>query len=43
MTQRVFQPLENARQLLFTDKTKVARIPTMYNLEKGQLAKDVMD
>jgi CubicO group peptidase (beta-lactamase class C family) len=43
MKQRVFQPLEMHDSSFFTDKAKEARIPTMYNLEKGQLAKDVMD
>jgi CubicO group peptidase (beta-lactamase class C family) len=43
MQQRVFQPLEMHDSSFFTDKAKAARIPTMYNLEKGLLANDVMD
>jgi CubicO group peptidase (beta-lactamase class C family) len=43
MQQRVFEPLEMQDSSFFTDRAKVARIPTVYNLEKGHLVKDVMD
>jgi CubicO group peptidase (beta-lactamase class C family) len=43
MQQRVFQPLEMEDSSFFTNRAKIARIPTMYNLEKGHLIKDVMD
>jgi len=43
MQQRVFQPLEMQDSSFFTNRAKVDRIPTMYNLEKGRLVKDVMD
>ena len=43
MQQRVFEPLEMRDSSFFTTRAKLARIPTMYNLEKGHLVKDVMD
>ena len=43
MQQRVFEPLEMVDSSYFTNRAKVDRIPTMYNLEEGQLVKDVMD
>jgi CubicO group peptidase (beta-lactamase class C family) len=43
MQQRVFEPLEMGDSSFFTNRAKVARIPAMYNLEKGHLVKDVMD
>ena len=43
MHERVFKPLEMQDSSFFTDRSKVARIPTMYNLENGQLVKDRMD
>ena len=39
MQQRVFEPLEMRDSSFFTNRAKVARIPTMYNLEKGHLKK----
>jgi len=36
-------PLEMQDSSFFTNRAKVARIPTMYNLENGHLVKDVMD
>jgi CubicO group peptidase (beta-lactamase class C family) len=43
MQRYVFEPLEMRDSSFFTNRAKVARIPTMYNLEKGHLVKDVMD
>ena len=43
MHERVFGPLDMRDSSFFTDKSKVARIPTMYNLEDGKLVKDRMD
>ena len=43
MQQRLFEPLDMADSSFFTDRSKVNRIPTMYNLENGHLVKDVMD
>jgi CubicO group peptidase (beta-lactamase class C family) len=43
MQQSIFQPLEMLDSSFFTNRAKVDRIPTMYNLEKGHLVKDVMD
>jgi CubicO group peptidase (beta-lactamase class C family) len=43
MQKRIFEPLEMRDSSFFTDRTKVDRIPTMYNLEGGKLVKDVMD
>jgi CubicO group peptidase (beta-lactamase class C family) len=43
MQQRVFEPLEMVDSSFFTNRAKVDRIPTMYNLEKDLLVKDVMD
>jgi len=41
--QRLLGPLEMQDSSFFTNRAKVARIPTMYNLENGHLVKDVMD
>jgi CubicO group peptidase (beta-lactamase class C family) len=43
MQQRLFEPLEMRDSSFFTNRDKVDRIPTMYNLEGGKLVKDVMD
>jgi CubicO group peptidase (beta-lactamase class C family) len=43
MQQRLFEPLEMRDSSFFTNREKVDRIPTMYNLEGGKLVKDVMD
>jgi CubicO group peptidase (beta-lactamase class C family) len=43
MQRRVFEPLDMRDSSFFTNHAKVARIPTMYNLEKGHLVKDIMD
>lgn len=43
MQRRVFKPLEMNDSCFFTDHSKVDRIPTMYNLERGKLVKDVMN
>jgi CubicO group peptidase (beta-lactamase class C family) len=43
MQKRIFEPLEMRDSSFFTDRTKMDRIPTMYNLEGGKLVKDVMD
>lgn len=43
MQHRLFEPLDMQDTSFFTDHSKVSRIPTMYNLENGHLAKDVMD
>lgn len=43
MQQRLFEPLEMRDSSFFTDRDKVDRIPTMYNLEGGKLVKDIMD
>jgi CubicO group peptidase (beta-lactamase class C family) len=43
MQQRVFEPLEMQDSSFFTNRAKIARIPTMYTLENGHLLKDVMD
>ena len=43
MQQRVFVPLEMRDSSFFTNREKLARIPTMYNLENGSLVKDTMD
>ena len=43
MREQVFIPLDMPDSSFFTDRSKIARIPTMYNLENGQLVKDVMD
>jgi CubicO group peptidase (beta-lactamase class C family) len=43
MQQHVFAPLEMQDSSFFTNREKVARIPTMYNLENGALLKDVMN
>jgi CubicO group peptidase (beta-lactamase class C family) len=43
MRHRVFAPLDMRDSSFFTNRAKVDRIPTMYNLENGHLVKDVMD
>ena len=43
MQQRLLGPLEMQDSSFFTNRAKVARIPTMYKLENGHLVKDVMD
>jgi len=43
MRQRLFEPLDMQDTSFFTDRSKVSRIPTMYNLENGHLVKDAMD
>ena len=43
MQRRIFEPLDMRDSSFFTNRAKVTRIPTMYNLEKGHLVKDVMD
>ena len=43
MQQRLFEPLEMVDSSFFTNRSKIDRIPTMYNLENGHLVKDVMD
>ena len=43
MQQRLFEPLDMRDTSFFADRSKVSRIPTMYNLENGHLVKDVMD
>jgi len=43
MEKRIFEPLVMRDSSFFTNRSKVERIPTMYNLEDGKLVKDVMD
>ncbi len=43
MEKRVFEPLAMRDSSFFTNRSKVERIPTMYNLEDGKLVRDVMD
>lgn len=43
MEKRIFEPLVMRDSSFFTNRSKVDRIPTMYNLEGGKLVKDVMD
>lgn len=43
MQRRLFEPLEMTDSSYFTDRSKIDRIPTMYNLENGHLVKDVMN
>jgi CubicO group peptidase (beta-lactamase class C family) len=43
MQESLFAPLDMEDSSFFTNPAKVSRIPTMYNLENGHLAKDVMD
>ncbi len=43
MEKRIFEPLEMRDSSFFTNRSKMDRIPTMYNLKGGELAKDVMD
>ena len=40
---RLFEPLDMQDTSFFSDRSKISRIPTMYNLENGRLVKDVMD
>lgn len=43
MEQRIFKPLKMRDSSFFTNRAKVDRIPTMYTVESGHLAKDVID
>ncbi len=43
MEKQVFEPLVMRDSSFFTNRSKVDRLPTMYNLEDGKLVKDVMD
>ena len=43
MNERIFEPLEMRDSSFFTNPAKIDRIPTMYNLENGNLVKDGMD
>jgi CubicO group peptidase (beta-lactamase class C family) len=43
MEKRIFVPLSMRDSSFFTNRSKVDRIPTMYNLEGGKLVKGIMD
>ncbi len=43
MQQRLLEPLEVQDSSFFINRSKVARIPTMYKLENSHLVKDAMD
>lgn len=43
MSRQIFDPLDMNDTSFFTERSKVIRIPTMYNLENGRLVKDIMN
>jgi len=43
MQERLFEPLDMMDSSFFAERSKVDRIPTMYNLLNGHLVRDVMD